>query len=434
MGERIRCKKCGDILQSKHRHDFQMCKCGACYIDGGDDYCRVGGEKEDVEWIDRNEGKKFKYLFDYCEEMINKKIMANWYTKGKLNRRNWQIDEDENGYLYSEGRNLTKLKKEDLTADYIEFHSRTIWYMDGYVKTSGVKDLFFEYRKDNHLFKNDYLYISYDRKIEKIKDEHGEEEIRYFDFIICGGDIIKILFAIEENSNIDTTNVRNKIKEKFEWWKDKYNDDYVSIYGKNEILDIFEYYKGVTKSKFYFISDTHFNHKNIIKYCNRPFKDVDEMNKVLIENWNNTVTDFDTVFHLGDVALTNESKMRNLIAKLKGKKILIRGNHDKKSKEFFKNVGFGIIPENPLKLNTIKLILSHKPLKDTEIPEGYVNIHGHIHNNPLHKTNPITNEIEYPEELYSEKLHFNVSVDAIEFKPISLEELLKRLEERKNGI
>ena len=73
--------------------------------------------------------------------------------------------------------------------------------------------------------------------------------------------------------------------------------------------------------KIYFISDTLFNHKNIIKYCNRPFKDVEEMNKVLIENWNNTVTDFNTIFHLGDVALTNESEMKEIISKLKGKKI-----------------------------------------------------------------------------------------------------------------
>jgi len=50
-GPKIRCKKCEDILQSKSVHDFQSCSCGACYIDGGDDYVRVGGELEDWEWI-----------------------------------------------------------------------------------------------------------------------------------------------------------------------------------------------------------------------------------------------------------------------------------------------------------------------------------------------------------------------------------------------
>ena len=258
-----------------------------------------------------------------------------------------------------------------------------------------------------------------------------DEYLTHYDFIICGSDNIDVLFAIEENSDIDTTKIRNKIKEKIEWWKENEKDDYIRYFGGKEITDIFEYYKGLKNSKTYFISDTHFNHKNIIKYCNRPFKDIEEMNRVLIENWNNTVTDFDTVFHLGDVALTSESDMKELIQKLKGKKFLIRGNHDKKSKEFFRKVGFGFIPENPLKLNKEKLILSHKPLKDTEIPKGYVNVHGHIHNNSLHKINPETNEMEYPEDLYSEKLHINVSVDVIGFKPISLKELLKKVEEKK---
>ncbi len=45
---RIKCAKCGDLLHSKHRHDFQGCTCGAVYVDGGNDYCRYGGEASDV--------------------------------------------------------------------------------------------------------------------------------------------------------------------------------------------------------------------------------------------------------------------------------------------------------------------------------------------------------------------------------------------------
>lgn len=181
-------------------------------------------------------------------------------------------------------------------------------------------------------------------------------------------------------------------------------------------------------AEIYFISDTHFNHKNIIQYCNRPFKDVEEMNKVLIKNWNNIVMYSDTVFHLGDVALTTESDLKKLIPKLKGKKILIRGNHDKKSKAFFIEAGFDSVVDSPLKLDSERLVLSHKPLKDTDIPEGYVNVHGHIHNNHLHKVNPNTNEVEYPQNLYSEKSHINVSADVISFRPISLRELLGKIE------
>jgi hypothetical protein len=45
----IKCLLCGDIIESKHRHDFRQCKCGACFVDGGLDYCRMGGELENIE-------------------------------------------------------------------------------------------------------------------------------------------------------------------------------------------------------------------------------------------------------------------------------------------------------------------------------------------------------------------------------------------------
>lgn len=54
----IKCNHCGDILISKHRHDFKMCSCGKCYIDGGNDpYIRVGGNPEDYEWINKPESE-----------------------------------------------------------------------------------------------------------------------------------------------------------------------------------------------------------------------------------------------------------------------------------------------------------------------------------------------------------------------------------------
>ena len=360
------------------------------------------------------------------------RIKSYLYTKGKFDPKIWRNALDtENEFLYSKGRYPTKIKEEDLPKDYTKFRSRTICYMTGFIKTSGVKDLYYTYIKENHLFKDDFLYISYDKKIEKVKDKYGYNRIKNYDFLMCGSYNIDVLFDIEKNSNIDTSKIRKKIKEKFEWWKEKEKEDYERWFEGKEITDIFEYYKGLRNAKTYFISDTHFNHKNIIKYCNRPFKDVEEMNRVIIENWNNIVTDFDTVFHLGDVGLTNEKDMKEIIPKLKGKKVLIKGNHDKKSEKFFREAGFRFIPKSPLELYDKKLILSHKPLKDREIPDEYINVHGHIHNNPLHKIDPVTNKIEYPKNLYSEKLHINVSVDVTDFKPISLKELLKKVEEMK---
>ena len=51
MSNKLKCKKCGDIIQSKHRHDMVWCKCGAIAIDGGGDYCKVSGNLEDIEFI-----------------------------------------------------------------------------------------------------------------------------------------------------------------------------------------------------------------------------------------------------------------------------------------------------------------------------------------------------------------------------------------------
>lgn len=56
-------------------------------------------------------------------------------------------------------------------------------------------------------------------------------------------------------------------------------------------------------SRVFFTSDTHFNHTNIIRFCERPFERVDEMNEKLIDNWNSVVSPEDFVFHLGDFCL-----------------------------------------------------------------------------------------------------------------------------------
>ena len=76
----------------------------------------------------------------------------------------------------------------------------------------------------------------------------------------------------------------------------------------------------------YVTSDTHFNHKNIIEYCNRPYSSVEEMNKAIIDNWNSVVKDEDTVYVLGDFCLGGKEAIKELCSQLKGHKILIKGN------------------------------------------------------------------------------------------------------------
>lgn len=73
------------------------------------------------------------------------------------------------------------------------------------------------------------------------------------------------------------------------------------------------------------IADTHFSHEKIIQYCNRPFKSVEEMNRVMLKNWNNTVGKNDLVLHLGDLYLGKKAEAREFLTKLNGRKILIMG-------------------------------------------------------------------------------------------------------------
>ena len=150
------------------------------------------------------------------------------------------------------------------------------------------------------------------------------------------------------------------------------------------------------------ISDTHFGHANIIEYCDRPFSSVDEMNHVLVENWNKVVQDEDIVYHLGDVYFKNHS----MLSALKGRKRLILGNHDNGLDQNLRNVFQKIMvwrmfPE-------FGLLLTHVPVHQNSLSEKCpVNVHGHIHNN----------ERDYG------KQYKNVSVEVINYTPINIEEL-----------
>lgn len=73
-------------------------------------------------------------------------------------------------------------------------------------------------------------------------------------------------------------------------------------------------------------SDTHFNHANIIKYCNRPFSSVEEMNETIVENWNKVVSWDDIIYHLGDFALGDKSLIPNILGRLNGRVKIIMGN------------------------------------------------------------------------------------------------------------
>lgn len=79
-----------------------------------------------------------------------------------------------------------------------------------------------------------------------------------------------------------------------------------------------------------YISDLHFGHANILKFDNRPFRNTEEMETALIENWNSTVSAGDTTYILGDFCWGKEPDWKRIVPLLNGNKVLIRGNHDLK--------------------------------------------------------------------------------------------------------
>ena len=130
--------------------------------------------------------------------------------------------------------------------------------------------------------------------------------------------------------------------------------------------------------KVFVISDTHFGHENVIKYCNRPFASADEMDRILIKNWNATVTNRDIVIHLGDVGLCSKERFQEIISQLNGRKLLVMGNHDNWSEEFYRKSGFHTVSRFPIIYDHF-FLMSHAPLILSETTP-YFNYYGHVHN------------------------------------------------------
>ena len=166
------------------------------------------------------------------------------------------------------------------------------------------------------------------------------------------------------------------------------------------------------------ISDPHFNHTNIIPYSNRPFKSLREMDAAIIDNWNRVVSDDDVILCLGDFCFGTKDNIPYYTNKLNGRKILIKGNHDR-SKNLYLEAGFQDVMSEfilqPGQAGNHKVILfSHKPRLG--VPDGVVNIHGHIHEQTLDPAN------------FKLQNYFNVSVENINYTPIDLQEIIKRMD------
>ena len=151
--------------------------------------------------------------------------------------------------------------------------------------------------------------------------------------------------------------------------------------------------------KIYLIGDLHFNHTNIIALANRPFRDTNEMNEVLIRNWNSVVSAEDTVYFLGDFAMGRHGleSDNQLFERLAGHKKMILGNHDRNFNvydgfekcdkvrnnddaiDYWSTIGFEEVFAQPIIIDGY-YILSHEPINGLMKGHIFANIHGHTHN------------------------------------------------------
>jgi calcineurin-like phosphoesterase family protein len=128
-----------------------------------------------------------------------------------------------------------------------------------------------------------------------------------------------------------------------------------------------------------YISDLHIGHKNVIEFDSRPFFNLEEMHKVIVENWNNVVDKNDEVYLIGDVIWNNEVGIK-ILKQLKGKKYLILGNHDKINAELRKQF-FDIKDYKEITDNQRHVIMCHYPIllyKGSYNPDCYM-LCGHVH-------------------------------------------------------
>ncbi len=157
------------------------------------------------------------------------------------------------------------------------------------------------------------------------------------------------------------------------------------------------------KNKIWFTADYHFSHENIIKYCNRPFKNADDMNKCLISNHNSIIGNDDDVYILGDYSIKTKNYRGTyewITKKLRGRLHLIMGNHDVKDPWFYTELGFCSIHVPYFKVE--EFICVHDPsLSITDSKSKF--LCGHIHNLFIFNKNCL-----------------NVGIDVHNYYPISI--------------
>jgi len=175
--------------------------------------------------------------------------------------------------------------------------------------------------------------------------------------------------------------------------------------------------------RFFFTSDTHFGHTNIIKYCKRPFKNVEEHDEELIKRWNEKVPEDGIVFHLGDLAFGSLEFVNNILRELNGEIHLVIGNHDWR---FVNKIDPWLLKTQVQQINMRigkrHVILNHYPMLAFAgawrgVDASY-QLFGHVH------TSPYTDEgLDQARMKMLFTSQYDVGVDNNDFAPVSWKEV-----------
>ena len=175
----------------------------------------------------------------------------------------------------------------------------------------------------------------------------------------------------------------------------------------------------------YFTSDLHFGHKNVIRFDNRPFTTIEEMDEELIKRWNNKAKDEDTIYILGDVSWYKAEKTCEILSRLQGNKFLVKGNHDsidKSMRRYFKD----IYDYKEININGQNIVLCHYPIPCFKNHySGWIHLYGHTHDT---WEEDIIQDTKMAIEKHIPCLMFNVGEMCWNYEPVSLDEIMKEKE------
>ena len=179
--------------------------------------------------------------------------------------------------------------------------------------------------------------------------------------------------------------------------------------------------------KNFYIADWHYGHKNAIGFDNRPFTSVEQMNEELVRRWNEAVSDEDTVYILGDMFWCNLEVAASVMDMLNGKKVLIKGNHDRCHHAHFAKKFDRITEYMEIKDGDANIVLCHYPIPCFKNHYyGWYHLYGHVHSS--FEWNMMEHDKMLMKELYDKPCQmYNVGVmmDYMDYTPRTLDEIIK---------